>query len=463
MQIRLSEYPTPAKTYVVDFPKLTGGLNLWELSYRLDNNQSPEMKNLWWQDGVLQCRDGQSYLAESTELGTGYTCYGSLFWGHAFFHIGTHIYYAHFDESVVEADATIALEELAADIPGNRGTFFRYLDWLFYKNRGGFFRISYAPDAEVPFSADRMEEHAYTPVIQINSDPEYGGGDTYQPENRLSPLKTVRYNAKSGVKAYKLPVSGIDGVEKVLVDGAEKTSGTDYSVDTSTGTVTFTAAPPVTDPPTNNTVEITYKKGNPDAYQSIMDCPYAMVAGGDQNLCILLAGSTEQPNAIFWNSNDNLSMNPGYFPVPYYNLVGDTEDPVTGFGRQYSDIIVLKTHSVGKLSFSVESVDDRDSILFSFTNINSKTGCDLPWSIQLISNNLVFCNTYQGVHIIRSSSAAYENNVECISRNINGREAVGLLHDLRLADVVTSFDDDDRYWICATTGTENFTWTRRGG
>ena len=155
-------------------------------------------------------------------------------------------------------------------------------------------------------------------------------------------------------------------------------------------------------------------------------------------------------------------MNDSYFPDSCFNLVGDTEDPVTGFGRQYSDTIVFKAHGVGKLVFTVENVDGRHTISFTYQNINSKVGCDLPWSIQLIENNLVFCNTYQGVQILRSSSAAYENNVECISRNVHGQGTSmrvmhqvdstainGLLEDVRAGGVVTSFDDDDRYWLCA--------------
>jgi len=112
---------------------------------------------------------------------------------------------------------------------------------------------------------------------------------------------------------------------------------------------------------------------------------------------------------------------------------------------------VLKEHSVGKLDFGVETenLNGRYGISYTYVNINSKVGCDLPWSIQLIENNLVFCNTYQGVHMIRSSSAAYENNVECISRNVNGKDTVGLLYDLQQGGVATSFDDDDRYWLCA--------------
>lgn len=443
MRVSLSNLPAASKTYVMDFPKLTGGLNLWELDYRLDPNQSPNMKNLWWQDGVLQCRDGQVFISRDTSLGEGFTCYGTLFHGKVFFHIGDGIYCGD-----PEAEK-FQLTSLVGGVPENRGTFFRYLDWLFYKNKGGFYRIEYdPPDSDELFECKSMVDLAYTPVIMLNADPAYGSGDTYQPENRLSPWKTVRYNAVKDVKTYMLPVDGVEEV-KVKVDGTELTSG--FTLSDKGDAVTFTAAPPVTTPATNNTVEITYRKANTDAFNSIMDCEYAMVAGGDAHLCILLAGCGAQPNAVYWNDRDNLSMNPGYFPMTYYNLVGDTMDPVTGFGRQYSDIIVLKEHAVGKLTFGVETenLDDRYGISFTYTNINNKVGCDLPWSIQLVENNLVFCNTYQGVQMLRSSSAAYENNVECISRNVNGNDERGLLADVRRGGIVTSFDDDDRYWLCA--------------
>lgn len=446
MYINLSQYPSANKTYVLDFPELSGGLNLRKLGYRLKPNESPDIRNLWWQDGLLQCRDGQVYLSDQV-LGTGHTCYSNLFFGNAFFHIGSKLYRADLSAE------TFSMTEMQSDVPGFRGTFFRYLDWLFYKTRGGYYCIEYKDGS---FTVDDVAKLAYTPVIVINADPETGAGDTYQPENRLSAAKTVRYNAKSGVKEYHLPVKDIESVAVVKVDGVVKQETTDYTVDKNTGVVTLKSEPVVTDPPTNNTVEITYTKENADAFNAIMDCPYAMVAGGDRNLCILMAGSTKQPNAVFWNSNDNLSMNPAYFPMNYYNLVGDTEDPVTGFGRQYSDTIVLKEHSVGKLDFSVETVDGRDSVSFAYTIINSKVGCDLPWSIQLIENNLVFCNSYQGVHMIRSSSAAYENNIECISRNVNGNGTRGLLLDVRKAGIVTSFDDDVRYWLCA--GDKVYLW-----
>lgn len=211
---------------------------------------------------------------------------------------------------------------------------------------------------------------------------------------------------------------------------------------------------PKPDSKASSTVEIIYNCDNPDAYSAVMDCKYAFSGGGKDSLCILLGGCPSQPNAVFWNSNDDLSMNPAYFPMSYYNLVGDTEDAVTGFGRQYSDLIVFKERSIHKLEYDTQTLDGRELISFTAKPVNAKTGCDLPWTIQLIENNLVFCNTYTGAHILLSSSAAYENNVASLSLKVNeGRhELPGLLPFVRnsvddAGSYVYSFDDDHRYWL----------------
>ena len=421
------------KTYRVDFPKLSGGLNLRELDYRLGGDETPDMQNLWWQDGVLQCRDGQVWLLE-TGSGTGYAACDLPFCGHVFFHIGDALCCAD------PAADSFVLTTLTTGVPENAGTFFCWQDGLFYKNRGGFYRITPQESGD-SFRCTDLSLDAYVPVTVLNASPKTGSGDLYQPENRLSGKKTVSYNA-DGSPLYRLPVQQVDGVETVTVDGKALTTG--WTADLAAGTVTFTEAPTVSDPPVNNTVQITYRKDNEDAFRSVMDCTCAMAAGGDQNLCILLGGCPAQPNAVFWNANDALSMNPSYFPMTNWNLVGGAEDPVTGFGRQYSTVVVFKARSIGKLTYGVETVEERSTVSFLYEDINTRVGCDLPGSIRLVENNLVFANTYHGVHRLRSSSAAYENNVDCISRKINP----DLLTRLRAAETVVSVDDDERYWLC---------------
>lgn len=448
MPVKLSAMPDPPREYVLDFPRLDGGLNLWELDYRMDNNQSPEMKNLWWNDGVLSSRNGQVWLTGEASLGTCFTCFQELFWGHAVVHIGTGIYTALCEDGALE----VTLSKVCDGVPENRGTFFRYEDALYYKNRGGYFKITYG---EGGFTAGAVD--TYAPITYINMDPTTHAGDKYQPENRLSATQTVWYSVVKGVTQYHLPVSDINSVDKVVVDDVELKDGEGYAVDLTNGIVTLTKEPTYHEPFVANTVKITFTKANPDAYNSVMDCPYAAVYGGDQNLCVVVGGCTAQPNAYFWCGNHTV-MDPGYFPFEQYNFAGDTEEAITGFGKQQAMLVVFKERSVGRASFeTTEMASGRVMLSMPYTNINSRVGCDLPWSIQLVENNLVFCNTEQGVHIVRDSSAAYENNIVCISRNVNGTDLrPGLLASTRRAEVTSSFDDDSRYWVVA--GGEAYVW-----
>lgn len=432
--------PSPKKEYVQSFNTLAGGLNIFELDYRLDPNESPEMENVMWREGALNCRDGQVWFTE-TELGTGISTYDRFFKGHIFAHIGSELYY--FDPTAEEVEGV----QVYTGLPEVRGSWFLYNDRLYYKTRGKYVEIVYTPDGTDTFEADDVA--GYVPVTVINAVPYNGSGDLYQPENRISSAKTMWYNAEEDVTAYKLPVVDIDDVDEVTVDGVLLTEDTDYTVDKVNGVVNFVTAPPVTDPPTNNTVHITYSKANPDAMSSIMDCVYAVPYGGTGALCVAMAGSLAQPNAYFWNGN-NIVMDATYFPMSQYQLAGSADDAITGFGKQQSYLVVFQTNSVGRTILKTETVNERVTIDLPYTPINDKAGCDLPWTIQLIENNLVWCNTYQGVHLLKDSSSAYENNIVCVSLKVNGSTVKeGLLQDVRQDGIVCSFDDDHRYWLCA--------------
>ena len=432
--------PAPKRERSMSFGNLAGGLNIYELDYRLRANESPDMKNLVWKDGCLNSRNGQVWV-DSTVRNPGVSAYSELFHGNFFFHADKSIY--RLDPSADEPIATKVFDGSGNPGLSKRGTFFLYDTKLYYKAPGYYVQITYSGGS---FTAANVT--GYVPTTYINCSPSNGAGTAYQPENRISSEKTLEYNAESGVTAYHLPVLATS-VTKVVVDGVEKTSPTDYTYDSSTGVVTFVTAPPVTNPPTNNTVKITYSLANTDAMNNIMDCPYAAVYGGTGSLCIVMAGSESQPNAYFWNGN-NIVMDATYFPMTQYQLAGDKSDPITGFGKQQSYLVIFKSRSVGRTSMKTETVDERLTIDLPFVPINAKIGCDLPWSIQLIENNLVWCNTEQGVHLLKDSSAAYENNIVCISKKVNGSPTrLGLLDDMRSADPgkVCSCDDTRKYWV----------------
>lgn len=451
--VNMKYMPTPNREYTVDLYMLNGGLNLSELDYRLKPNESPQMRNLLWRDGVLCSRDGQEWQIAATRSGSVYDMYDKPFHGFLIAHVGAKMLYTTLRGSSWSEFSGVSIAQSA-------GTFFVYNDVLYYKNRGGYYKITY--DAETD-SLSCAAVDPYIPIIVINAVPDnngsFGGGSTYQPENRLQAKKTVWYNA-SGGRVYYLPEKGVSGsFIEVVVDGVPKERGADkaFTLDPTNGVVYFTEgnAPPVTDPPTNNTVVITYSKANSDAYDSIMSCNLAATYGGTGELCVVMGGCEAQPNAIFWNTiGRGAAMDPTYFPMEQYQLVGGSEDPVTGFGKQQSFLVVFKERSTGRVKQDMVEVDGRVRIDMPYVAINAKIGCDLPKTIQLINNNLVWCNTDQGVHILKDSSYAYENNIECVSTKVNGsQKKLGLLDNVRRVnsgapETICSMDDEKRYWLC---------------
>ena len=93
--------PVPNREYSLSYERLSGGLNLWELDYRLRRNESPEMKNLMWRDGALNCRDGQVWLDE-TERGSAWAMADRPFHERLVFHAGEKLYARHLREKTTE-------------------------------------------------------------------------------------------------------------------------------------------------------------------------------------------------------------------------------------------------------------------------------------------------------------------------------------------------------------------------
>ena len=282
--------------------------------------------------------------------------------------------------------------------------------------------------------------------------------------------RTYRIIAEVPTTMYRLPVGGVEDVSveaRMTADGGitplvkstaaltaepaawDPSWDGDFVFLPETGAVLFKAPPYVALPKSSNTVRITYTKPNPVAQEAVMSCKYATVYGGDTNLCFVLGGSSGQPNVLFWNGN-NVSMDITYFPMTSYNLAGDNSEVITGFGRQQNLLIIFKERSLSKAILDTQTIDERLYLSLNVIDINSRIGCDLPQTIQLIDNNLVFCNTYGGLHVLLDTSAANENNIRGISKKVNGTPARdGILRKVQRAGAgrCVSYDDDARYWL----------------
>ncbi len=436
------------KRYTEHIPLFTGGMNCTDAPFTLPANESPQLQNLTLRGGALRSRRGMMQIA-SAPMGV-VSCAPFLYHGWMLLHVQDRIRACKLietDDGVPAGSAQAPFAE--PDFPRTPGVWFLYRGDVYYKTKGAYLRIS--RDGTLLRGTLLCDEDAstrvYVPVIQINTDPETGGGERYQAENRFGAGRKVRFSARAGVTDYHLPEREIDRVVMVTIDGALTTG---YTVDEETGVVSFDTAPPVSDPPVNNTVEIWYRKANPDAYQSILDCTTAAVFGGAQGLCVVMGGCAAQPNAYFWSGSNGLVMDPTYFPMDQYNLAGDADAPITAFGRQQNMLVVFQERAMGRAVFGMTEVGGLQKITMDYTRISAAIGCDLPGSVQLVGNNLVWASRRHGVCRLRGTTAANENNVQILSRKIHGEQGrPGLLRALGDADErhVRSVNTGRRYLL----------------
>ena len=256
----------------------------------------------------------------------------------------------------------------------------------------------------------------------------------------------------NGAKIVSVSVAGVEYVEKIaiasegeylVVEGLNREKKIVFSENLGTWNDANGNA---------NRIKVVCRLENANAKKAIDDCDIASTYGatGIEANCIVMAGSTAQPNAFFWSGNDQNGANPAYFPMEQYNLVGEANDPISVFGRQQNRLVVFQENRISSAEYAFTEVDDRTYVSLNVRNINDKIGCDLPQTLQLIENNLVWCSSKYGVMYLKDSTYAYETMVVCISGNVE-KSLYSSLRHRRLPETRRSssaFDDGKRYWCC---------------
>ena len=141
------------------------------------------MENLWWEEGALQSREGQEYITAEVEGGVAYAATREPFWDRSFLHISGKLWCLDHTAALGE-NRYYTLEEVYSGVPRNEGSFFRYGEHLYYKNRGGFYQIAYTPEGETLFTVRKVEDLAYTPTILLNAEAKRSYGRILMEDSR---------------------------------------------------------------------------------------------------------------------------------------------------------------------------------------------------------------------------------------------------------------------------------------
>lgn len=165
----------------------------------------------------------------------------------------------------------------------------------------------------------------------------------------------------------------------------------------------------------SNNLVVTYSKNFYDK-NPVRNCAIGTwYDGGTQTNAgfsrLFLSGFKGIPNRIYYSCANN----PLYFPENSYIDVGAPADSITAFGIQYDILAIFKNNSIYSLSYCGAT----DSTAFTVKEIHSSVGCDMPASLKLASNVLIWGSSNKGIYALKSTSIKDERAVQLLSRKIN--------------------------------------------
>lgn len=263
-------------------------------------------------------------------------------------------------------------------------------------------------------SAKPAADEAYVPTVYISVHPE-GGGEPFEKVNMLTDMRSDSFLGTADAKVYQLSYMELTDAEvtvKVMNSKGElveKTSG--FTVDRTTGRVTFDTAPGVSPVTGEDNVVITYGVDNSEYRKRLYGCRFGIcygVAGATDR--IFLSGNPEYPNYDWWcNIND-----PTYWGDQWYGTIGKEESPIMGYSiiNQY-----LATHKASddnerNIYTRYGTLDEKGNAEFNVQDIIQGAGAVSRWSFAYIKEPMYLTD----IGIV--ATTPYEFNSE---RYVQGR------------------------------------------
>lgn len=421
---------TPLQSMELPQPGI-GGLNLKDLEFEQEVNQSPYMLNMMYRNGAFGKRYGQEIYSEHAD-----EIYAIAYYGQEIFvHSGKKIYKDSEDGEHVDVSGAITFPEA-------KGLFIVYAQKLFYLCTGGFYEYGESAFAEL---------EGYVPNVLINCKPDGTHSDPMEETNIFSNKFTIIYNTESTTTVYKIYGNEDDIIDFEVEPVIEYTDGTlpTYTIDAEAGTITFASA--LVDGNMNLNVTFTMKSTvYASEREQLLASKCYETFGGSNNSRLFLAGGGK--SRYIWSDAYDIS----YWPESNFATLGNTEEDITAFGRQYNILVVFKPREIYSVISYIETqsttIIDENIGLENFKTqlVNARIGCDAPYSIQLINNLLTWFNSKEGICTLVSTNIQDERNVRLISRNIDRTNSFDVRGILDLEDdpeTIQSVDYDSKYFI----------------
>lgn len=181
-----------------------------------------------------------------------------------------------------------------------------------------------------------LDETGYIPTTVISKAPS-GGGKTYESVNMIQPLRIIMFLGTETEKIYKLDIANISSDIPIIVevlnssgDWITKTLTTHYTVNYTTGIITFLVAPGKTLVIGRDNVRIRFALRNDTTISQINKCTIATVFGYDgNNNRIFISGNGQYGNVDWYSEIDDCT----YFPDDNVRRIGLVTAPIVNYSR----------------------------------------------------------------------------------------------------------------------------------
>ncbi len=296
-------------------------------------------------------------------------------------------------------------------------------------------------------SVKKASEGAYIPTLTIAKSPA-GGGTEYEALNLLQPAFIELFAGDGAAKSYQLSFGGLDStaVKCWILDSsgnwAEKTEGTDFSVNRQTGTVTFTSAPGKSPITGEDNVKIQACRTVAGYADRINKCTLGILFGVSGNADRLFVSGNPDGDYIHydWYSGQN---DPTYWPDTAYATVGSANSAVMGYTIINNYLATIKDEREPERNIVIRQgnlVDNEPA--FPVYNTLQGPGAVAPWSGVYLKTEPLFL-TRLGVYAVTTSDISGEKYSQNRSYYLDGK-----LREEPDLENAFGFVYNDLYWLC---------------
>jgi hypothetical protein len=225
-----------------------------------------------------------------------------------------------------------------------------------------------------------VTQSATVPLIKIAGTPS-GGGVILQEVNLLSNAWREKFAGNGTDTTFQLSFDNLDSTPLIVkiasisggaVVWTTKTEGTDYTVNRTNGTVTFTNVPsgPVVGQEDN--IDIQASKDRSELSNRINGCTIMIKFGlnGQENQ-LFVSGNPNYKNIDWWcQVND-----PNYYGDLSYSTLGQDDSAIISYSKLGTDLATHKDNKSGKIYIRSGLLDNNSNIIYPVKEVIDGSGC----------------------------------------------------------------------------------------